>query len=54
MIKMEITYEMLHAAVKKAVELKIIPKNASLEDYLRYWNAIEQILRVALKEGGLT
>jgi hypothetical protein len=47
---MEITTEMLHAAVKKAFELKIIPQNVSLEDYARYWDAIEKVLKAALEK----
>jgi hypothetical protein len=46
---MEVTKEMLHAAVKKAAELKIIPKTVSLDDYLKYWGAMEQILKAALE-----
>jgi len=47
----EITTKMLCAAVKKAVELKIIPQNVGLEDHSKYWDAIEQILKAALEEG---
>jgi len=47
---MEIPIEVLHAAVKKAAELKIIPQNVGLEDYVRYWDAIEKVLKAALEK----
>jgi len=48
---MKITDEMLHAAVKKAVENGTIPKISNMETYVKYWDNIKEILETAL-EGG--
>ena len=45
---MDITHEMLTSAVKKAVELGVLPKQGSQEDYLKHWDNIEAILQAAL------
>lgn len=45
---MEITEEMLHSAVKKAVELGLIPKHSDMDNYIKYWDIIKQILQSAL------
>jgi len=44
---MEVTQEMLEAAVKKAVELKLIPAWGSTENYLNNWDKIKQILEAS-------
>ena len=48
---MKITDEMLHAAIKKAVENGTIPKWADMETYVKYWDNIKEILEAALAEG---
>jgi hypothetical protein len=45
---MEVTEEMLSIAVKKAVEIGLIPKYAGTEDYIKYWEMIKKVLEVAL------
>ncbi len=47
---MEVTEDMLVAAVKKAVELKLIPKWADDELYTKNWEMIKQILKAAINE----
>jgi hypothetical protein len=47
---MQITEEMVSAAMKKAVEVGLIPRYANGEDeYLRYWEGIHKILESALE-----
>ena len=46
---MKITDEMLQVAVKKAVENGTIPKWASMEAYVNYWDKIKEILEAALE-----
>ncbi len=43
-----VTQEMLNAAVKKAVELGMIPKYAGEEDYLTNWSNIQKVVYAAL------
>ena len=45
---MEVTERMLQVAVKKAVELKVIPAWGSMDDYLKNWQNIREILNVAI------
>ena len=46
---MECTEEMLIAAVKKAVEIGLLPKYAAGEEtYLKNWNGIRAIVEAAL------
>lgn len=45
---MKITDEMLHSAIKKAVELGLIPKYSNMNDYIKYWDIIKQVLQAAL------
>jgi hypothetical protein len=44
----EVTHEMLHAAMKKAVETGVMPKMADEEKYLSNWAAMRKILEAAL------
>lgn len=44
---MEITHEMLANAVRKAVELDLLPKFSSEEEYLKQWDNIKKILEAA-------
>ncbi|VWC89582.1 hypothetical protein BLA17378_04473 [Burkholderia aenigmatica] len=47
---MECTEEMLIAAVKKAVEVGLLPKYAAGEEtYLKSWNSIRAIVEAAIK-----
>lgn len=45
---MQITDEMVQAAVKKAVEQGLIPKHCDTETYLKNYNAIKAVLQSAL------
>ena len=47
---MKITNEMLTAAMKKAVELKVFPKHVDEETYLKSWENMRAILIAAIKE----
>lgn len=44
-----ITHEMLHAAVKEAVKLGVIPKYGDEDSYLKNWQNIEKILTASLE-----
>lgn len=45
---MEITDEMLQAAMKEAVKQGLVPKYAAGEDeYLKHWQAVEAVVRAA-------
>jgi len=46
---MEISSEMLAAAVKKAVELGVIPKWADEETYMSNWNNIKSIVAASIE-----
>ncbi len=50
---MEVTQEMLNAAMKKAVETKILQKSVDEETYLRNWDGMKKVLEAALKVAGL-
>jgi hypothetical protein len=45
---MKVTQEMLNAAMKKAVELGLVPKHMSGDSYLKTWDAMKQSLQAAL------
>lgn len=45
---MKVTQEMLYKAIKKAVELGILPKHSSQEDYLKIYDSMRKILETAL------
>ncbi len=47
---MQITYEMLHAAIKKAVELGMIPKYVSLDDSENKWQKMKEVLQAAINK----
>lgn len=44
----QVTDAMLHAAMKKAVELGLIPKQVDAETYLKNWDGMKLILQAAL------
>lgn len=44
----KVTQEMLEAAMKKAVELKIIPKWGDAESYVTLWDGMKQVLEAGL------
>lgn len=47
----EVTEKMLAAAMKKAVELGLIPSHAlGEEEYIRLWRAVEQIVQSAIDQ----
>lgn len=45
---MEVTQEMLNAAMKKAVETGLVPKVCDPESYLKHWNAMKACLEAAM------
>lgn len=45
---MQVTEEMLAAAMKKAVESGLLPKHADSETYLKKWDGMKQCLQAAL------
>lgn len=45
---MEVTQEMLNAAMKKAVETGLVAKHADPDTYLKQWDAMKACLQVAL------
>lgn len=44
----EVTDEMLAAAMKKAVELGVVPKHGDTDIYTKNWDAMKQILEAAI------
>jgi hypothetical protein len=50
---MQVTDEMLVAAMKKAVETGILAKQVDEVTYLKYWNGMKQALQAALNAAGL-
>jgi len=44
----EVTEAMLAAAMKKAVELGIVPRHLDSESYLKTWSAMKACLQAAL------
>lgn len=50
---MQVTDEMLAAAMKKAVEAGLFPKQADQETYLKNWAGMRQALQAALDAAGL-
>ena len=48
---MEVTQEMLTAAVKEAVKVGLLPNRpVDTDTYLKHWDMIEKILKAAVKE----
>lgn len=47
---MEVTQEMLNAAMKKAVQVGIFPKESDMDAYLKHWWQMEYVLIAALQE----
>lgn len=45
---MEVTQEMLNAAMKKAVETGLVPKHSDPDTYLKQWDAMKACLAAAL------
>ena len=45
---MEVTQEMLNAAMKKAVELGVFPKNLGPDEYLKNRDTMKACLQAAL------
>lgn len=45
---MEVTQEMLNAAMKKAVELGVFPAQPGPDAYLKNWDAMKACLEAAL------
>ena len=46
---MELTKEMLQAAVEKAVQIGLLPRHAEQSQYIRHYSMIETIIKAALK-----
>jgi len=44
---MEVTQEMLEAAMKKAVQTGLVPKHVDGDTYLKNWDAMKQCLQAA-------
>ena len=47
---MEITTEMLQAAISQAVKEKLIASHADTQTYLNNWSSIERIIKAAIDE----
>ena len=47
---MEVTSEMVNAAVSEAVKQKLIPKYAPLDDVVDKWEQIKKIIQAAINE----
>lgn len=50
---MQVTEQMLAAAMKKAVETGMLAKLVDEETYLKNWNSMKQSLQAALDAAGL-
>jgi hypothetical protein len=50
---MQVSEEMLAAAMKKAVETGMLAKHADEVTYLKNWNGMKQALQAALDAAGL-
>lgn len=50
---MQVTEEMLAAAMKKAVESGVLPKHVDETTYLKNWAGMKQALQAALDAAGL-
>ena len=46
---MEVDLEMLERAMKKAVEVGLLPKTATMENYLARWEQMRQVLMATLE-----
>lgn len=46
---MEVTNEMVHAAVKQAVKDKILPKAAPEDIYMHHYESVQRMLEAALR-----
>jgi len=49
---MKVTQELLELAMKKAVEVGLIPEYADEETYLRNWEGMRQVLTAVLEKIG--
>jgi len=45
----QVTQEMLNAAMKEAVRLGIFPNKSSMGNYVKHWEGMESVLKVAMK-----
>lgn len=45
---MEVSPKMLEAAMKKAVETGLLPKNADMDTYNKHWAGMKQCIQAAL------
>lgn len=45
---MDVTQEMLNAAMKKAVETGLVPKHCDPDAYLKQWSALKACLEAAM------
>lgn len=45
---MEVTEEMLAAAMKVAVEKELVPKSGDADAYLQTWDAMKSVIQAAL------
>lgn len=50
---MQVTDAMLAAAMKKAIETGVLPKQADEATYLKNWTGMKQALQAALDAAGL-
>lgn len=44
-----VDHHVLHAAMKKAVELGVFPKSGDTESYMKSWGSMEEILKAAFE-----
>jgi hypothetical protein len=49
---MEVTTEMVAAAVKQAVKDKILPANADFDTYMHVWESIRRVIVAAIEHSG--
>lgn len=46
---MEVTIEMVNAAIEQAVKDKIIPKHTDMENYIHLYESMKRIIEAALE-----
>lgn len=51
--EMEVTTDMVHAAIKQAVRDGILPRYAPMETYEHHWESMERIIKAAIAKGEL-
>ena len=47
---MKYDYEMLESAMKKMVEIGLLPKEMPTEEYIKWWEGMEDVLKHVLRE----